>query len=80
MKNAFDGLARRLGTAEERISDPEGVCQQNSPKLRCKEKKRTKNMEQNDQESQDSYTWYNIHIMRIPEKKRNRRKIGNNNS
>lgn len=26
-------------------------------------------MEQNDQESQDSYTWYNIHIMRIPEKK-----------
>lgn len=32
-------------------------------------------MEQNDQESQDSYTWYNIHIMRIPEKKETEEKL-----
>ena len=49
------------------------VCQQKLAKLKCKEIKRMKNVEQNTKKPQDNYERYNIHIMRIPEKKKERK-------
>lgn len=65
-KNAFDGLIRRLGIAEERFSDLEDVSIEISKKTEKKKKRTEKTVE--------NYKRCNIFITGTPEK-RNRRNM-----
>ena len=66
MKDTFDGSLIDL-THLRRESVSLKIGQQKLPKLKCKEKKRMKKMEQNVQELLDNFKICNIHVAGISE-------------